>query len=168
MSYKTENLKPGEFHPDAKRLAERDYSFVVTSGEDCVEITFPDLPGCVTYGDTIEEALGMIEEAKLVWISTLLKMARSVPSPKRERDFSGRFLVRATPDLHHRLAQLAVSSKMSLNRYVVKALNEYVGLAEFRRTVAPTSETSESIKWAFQQREEPVSECSIDELDQVA
>jgi len=122
-------LKPHEYHPEARSLAAQDYSFVVTCGQDCVQITFPDLPGCVTYGDTIDEALSMIHDAKLVWISTLLKMGYRVPAPRKEADFSGRFLVRATPELHQKLAQLAQHAKVSLNQYVVQVLSERVGLA---------------------------------------
>jgi len=137
MTCKYSGLTPDQYHPDAKRLAARDYSFIVTRGESCVEVTFPDLPGCVTYGDTISEALGMVEDVKLVWISTLLKRGRPVPPPREEADFSGRFLVRGTPELHHKLAQLAVNSKVSLNQYVIQVLSEKVGLAQ---RVEPGSE----------------------------
>ena len=47
---------------------------------------------------------------------------------RQEADFSGRFLVRGTPELHHKLAQLAVSSNVSLNQYVVQVLSEKAGL----------------------------------------
>jgi len=129
MTYDYSGLKPGQYPPDAKRLAARDYSFIVTRGENCVEITFPDLPGCETYGETIEEALECVEDAKLAWVSTLLKHGEPVPPPRKEADFSGRFLVRGTPELHHKLAQLAVRSNVSLNQYVIQILSERVGLA---------------------------------------
>ena len=129
MTCENSGLKPGQYHPAAKQLAARDYSFIVTRGENCVEITFPDLPGCATYGETIEEALECVEDAKLAWISTLLKHGETVPPPRVEADFSGRFLVRGTPELHHKLAQLAVNSKVSLNQYVIHVLSEKVGLA---------------------------------------
>lgn len=157
MSSRSSDLRPDEHHPEAKRLAKRDYSFIVTRGEDCVEITFPDLPGCVTYGDTIEEALGLVEEAKLVWISTLLKRGRDVPPPRKEADFSGRFLVRATPDLHQKLAHLAVSSGVSLNQYVVQALSETVGMAYFKHTAENSLDGAEALKWAFLSDKEPIS-----------
>ncbi len=137
MTCEYSGLKPGQYPPDAKRLAARDYSFIVTRGENCVEITFPDLPGCATYGETIEEALECVEDAKLAWVSTLLKHGETVPPPRVEADFSGRFLVRGTPELHHKLAQLAVNSKVSLNQYVIQVLSEKVGLAQ---RVEPGSE----------------------------
>ena len=34
-------------------------------------VSFPDLPGCLTCGETIEEALSMAEDAKREWISEL-------------------------------------------------------------------------------------------------
>jgi antitoxin HicB len=42
----------------------------------------PDLPGCITFGDTKEEALEMIEDAKLTWISGRLLAGDPVPEPQ--------------------------------------------------------------------------------------
>ena len=35
-------------------------------------VTFPDLPGCITCGETIESALANAQDAKRVWIETAL------------------------------------------------------------------------------------------------
>lgn len=43
----------------------------------------PILPGCVTYGDTIEEAISMAEEAIEIYIESLIENGEEVPS---ERD----------------------------------------------------------------------------------
>ncbi len=41
-----------------------------------------------------------------------------VPTPLSEKNYSGKFQVRTTPDLHRQLAMEAVEKKVSLNRYI--------------------------------------------------
>lgn len=41
----------------------------------------PELPGCVGAGDTIAEALEMLEDAKLGWLTSRLKHDDPIPEP---------------------------------------------------------------------------------------
>jgi predicted RNase H-like HicB family nuclease len=41
----------------------------------------PELPGCVGGGDTIAEALEMLEDAKRGWFMSSLKHGDSIPEP---------------------------------------------------------------------------------------
>jgi antitoxin HicB len=41
----------------------------------------PDLPGCVGGGDSIAEALAMLEDAKLAWLTSRLKHSDTIPEP---------------------------------------------------------------------------------------
>lgn len=41
----------------------------------------PELPGCVGAGDTIAEALEMLEDAKLGWLASRLKHGDPIPEP---------------------------------------------------------------------------------------
>ncbi|MBL8132988.1 MAG: type II toxin-antitoxin system HicB family antitoxin [Anaerolineae bacterium] len=41
----------------------------------------PDLPGCVGGGDTIEEALAMLEDAKQGWFTSALQHGDPIPEP---------------------------------------------------------------------------------------
>ncbi len=41
----------------------------------------PELPGCVGGGDTISEALEMLEDAKLGWFTSRLKHGDLIPEP---------------------------------------------------------------------------------------
>lgn len=53
------------------------------SNEDQVFIAeVPDLPGCVTHGDTHASALANANEAINLWIETAREFGDSVPSPK--------------------------------------------------------------------------------------
>ena len=45
----------------------------------------PELPGCMTHGDTYEEALAMAQEAMQGWIEVARELGRPVPEPKGRR-----------------------------------------------------------------------------------
>lgn len=44
-------------------------------------VSFPDLPGCITVGDTIEEAYANAQDAKKTWFETLLETGVSINEP---------------------------------------------------------------------------------------
>lgn len=44
-------------------------------------VVVPDLPGCFSAGDTLEEAIAGAEEAALAWIETALDAGDVIPSP---------------------------------------------------------------------------------------
>ena len=45
--------------------------------------TVPDLPGCMSDGDTPEEALANVHDAIAAWIEAARDMGRDVPEPTR-------------------------------------------------------------------------------------
>ncbi|MCL6447840.1 MAG: type II toxin-antitoxin system HicB family antitoxin [Armatimonadetes bacterium] len=77
----------------------------------------PLLPGCISDGETPEEALANIEDAKKCWIETCLELGRSVPEPITG-DFSGQLRIRIPKSLHRTLAERAKEEKVSLNQYI--------------------------------------------------
>jgi len=44
-------------------------------------VVVPDLPGCFSAGDTIEEAMARAEEAITAWIETALDSGQDIPQP---------------------------------------------------------------------------------------
>ncbi len=84
----------------------------------------PDLPGCVTVGETAEEAMAMAEDAKRLWIEDAYESGEVIPVPSTEREYSGRLLLRMPKSLHRRLAEDAEREGISLNQYVVALLQE--------------------------------------------
>ena len=44
-------------------------------------IEFPDLPGCISDGDTIDEAIANGEDALFCWIETSKQHGDEVPQP---------------------------------------------------------------------------------------
>jgi predicted RNase H-like HicB family nuclease len=43
-------------------------------------VEVPDLPGCVTEGDTLAEAMEMVADAASLWVHTELKEGRPAPA----------------------------------------------------------------------------------------
>jgi len=98
---------------------------LVPAEEDGFVAKIPDLPGCITQGETLDEALVMIEDAKAAWLEDALESGEEIPLPNSR--YSGKFLVRTPKSLHGRLAQCAETEGVSLNSYVVSVLSKAVG-----------------------------------------
>ena len=59
---------------------------VYWSDEDGVFIAeAPELPGCITHGDTQETALANSKEAIRLWIDTAIEFGDAIPEPKGRR-----------------------------------------------------------------------------------
>lgn len=88
-------------------------------------ITFPDLPGCMSDGDTMEEVITNGRDAFASWVSARIDAGQEVPPPSAARpaqSYSGKFIVRVPRSLHARLAQNASAEGVSLNQYVTGLL----------------------------------------------
>ena len=59
------------------------YPVAVEPGTDteAFGVVVPDLPGCFSAGDTMEEAMAMAEEAIASWIETALDSGLDIPRP---------------------------------------------------------------------------------------
>ncbi|MDR2166522.1 MAG: type II toxin-antitoxin system HicB family antitoxin [Clostridiales bacterium] len=59
------------------------YSILIVEDEDDGGYVgaCPELPGCLTYADTIEEAIKMIADAKEVWLTSSLQDGQNIPEP---------------------------------------------------------------------------------------
>ena len=71
-------------------------------------VEFPDLPGCITAGTTIDEALAMAEDALAGHLSVMAEHGDPIPRPRSlealkddpDRTDAMVVLVQADPDLH--------------------------------------------------------------------
>ena len=45
-------------------------------------VMLADLPGCLSQGDTLEEAIANIKEAQIAWIETALECGDEIPVPE--------------------------------------------------------------------------------------
>jgi len=67
-------------------LVARPYRKVIRGDEvDGFLAEAPELPGCVTAGETVEEALKMLRDAMQGWIESALLAGEPVPEPEAAR-----------------------------------------------------------------------------------
>lgn len=83
-----------------------------------------DLPGCMSQGETLEEAHKMIAEAKELWLEVAHEYGDPIPLPHTMTTYSGKMMLRMPKYLHQRLAESAKREGVSLNQYLVALLSE--------------------------------------------
>jgi len=87
----------------------------------------PELPGCMTEADTLEQAADGVRDAQREWIAACLEDGTAIPEPQEPHPYSGQFRVRITRSLHRELAERAKREGTSLNQLVVSLLSRAVG-----------------------------------------
>ena len=85
--------------------------------------SFPDLPGCITIGDTIEEVVQNIVDAKREWLEVELENGSIIPEPDELKEYSGQFKLRLPRSLHRQLAEHSKNEGVSMNQYCVYLLS---------------------------------------------
>lgn len=75
-------------------MREYQYTIILHPDEEGgYTVTVPSLPGCVTQGETIEEAIAMAKDAIRLFVETLLSEGESVPE---EREHPQAIIVHVT------------------------------------------------------------------------
>lgn len=87
-------------------------------------IEFPDLPGCMSDGETIEEAIENGQDAIRAWIEAANEMNRPIPNPGELECQSGKWVQRVPKSIHLRLVNRAREEGVSLNTLVITMLAE--------------------------------------------
>lgn len=95
-----------------------------------------ELRGCMSEGDTAEEALAMVREAMELWLEVALEEGIPIPEPRLDEDYSGKFVVRVPRSLHRELVDEAQRQGTSLNQYINVALARSIGRPVFAGPVA--------------------------------
>ena len=130
MSEMMSNKKPLEEY-----LAPQ-YSFnVVADPEGGYVVDYPDLPGCMTQVESLEEVAEAAEEIRTLWIETAYDGGQEIPLPTYPEEYSGKFNVRLPKSLHRALAEGARREGVSLNQYVVSLLARGDGQARVETMV---------------------------------
>ena len=68
-------------------------------------VSFPDLPGCVTCGETIESAIANARDAKETWLAAALEDGYPIAEPEELEGYSGQFKLRIPRSLHRALSE---------------------------------------------------------------
>ena len=57
------------------------YPAVFSKDDDCIAVEFPNLPGCLTFGESFEDAARMAKDAMAGWIVSQENMGNVIPAP---------------------------------------------------------------------------------------
>jgi len=82
-----------------------------------------EFDGCISDGNTPDEAYENILDAMEGWIDTKLEGGFTVPEPISSEKYSGKFLLRIPKSLHAKLAIEAAKDGVSLNQYALYRLS---------------------------------------------
>ena len=90
-------------------------------------IEFPDLPGCMSDGETIDEAILNGKDAIQAWLHAAKETNRPIPKPGELESQSGKWVQRVPKSIHLRLVNRAREEGVSLNTLVITMLSESLG-----------------------------------------
>ena len=85
-------------------------------------VRFPELPGCLTCADTLEEAVRNAADCKKEWLAAAMEDGIDIPEPVSEDEYSGQFKLRIPKSLHKSLAEHSKAEGISMNQYCLYLL----------------------------------------------
>ena len=86
-------------------------------------VSFPDLPGCITCGETVESAVANAMDAKKAWLEAALEEGIAIHEPDSIDDYSGQFKLRIPKSLHRLLAEHSKREGISMNQFCLYLLS---------------------------------------------
>jgi len=112
---------------------EKLYTYRVEWSEEDQEFvgTVAEFPSLSCLADGFLDALSGIQQVVLQAIDILEEEGKPVPEPYNLRQFSGRFNLWVSPQLHRKLSQQATFAHQSFNQatFAHQSLNQYVSQA---------------------------------------
>ncbi|MBA7578000.1 hypothetical protein ES708_19856 [subsurface metagenome] len=86
----------------SKEYLKNPYSRVVIPDEESGTYTAQilEFPGCITQGETPQEAYERLEEVALSWIEAALSMGQDIPLPWSIYEYGGKVALRLPAILH--------------------------------------------------------------------
>ena len=123
------------------------YPAIIHNDEDGLWIEFPDLPGCYTQGDELEELMTNAEEVLGAFIAVKMESGESIPEASRIEDITEgegvKTYVSTDINKYHRdtravkkmisipawLMKEAEKQKLSLSKVLQEALKERLDIA---------------------------------------
>lgn len=93
-------------------------------------IEFPDLPGCASDGETLEEALENKDDAVNSWIMCAKENGDAIPEPfdyLKNISYSGKILQRVPKSIHRKLSERAKTEGVSINSLILSYISQGLG-----------------------------------------
>lgn len=87
---------------------------------------YPELPGCLTCGETLEAITANATDAKKIWLEAALEDGLTINEPEAtpKDEYSGQFKLRIPKSLHRTLALQAKHEGISMNQYCMYLLSQ--------------------------------------------
>lgn len=107
-------------------------------------ITLPDLPGCMSDGETMEEALANGRDAFNSWVAAQVDMKREIPAPTHydEEGKPVKFVQRLPRSIHASLQARAKAEGVSINTLVLTLIAEGLGRHEGKASAFEKKKTA--------------------------
>ncbi len=91
-------------------------------------ITFPGLPGCISAGETVAQAIANGREAFQAWMESIIEDGKPIPeSHAHGAAEPAKFVLRLPRTLHNRLTSRESAEGVSLNSLVQTYVAEGLG-----------------------------------------
>jgi len=90
-------------------------------------LSCPELAGCMTCADNLQDGFKMIEDAKKSWFTACIEDGIEIPEPTHLEDYSGQFKLRIPKTLHKTLAERSRREGISMNQYCLYLLSSGSG-----------------------------------------
>ena len=116
--------------------------FHLNKNDGSYTITYPDLPGCVSEGKSLENALYMAQDALRQWLECTIEVGQEMPTASRIESVAhkqGEFVnlirvelkdnraIRRTVSIPKWMYDAATGANLSLSRVLQDALKERLG-----------------------------------------
>lgn len=132
---------------EIKRIIARPYTIELEYGDapdDGVAAFVAEWPGCISAGETREEAFARLRDAMHDWVEASLDRGLPVPEPMKE--FGGTLVARIPKSLHRDVARRAEHEGVSINQWVATTIARAIGapaspLRRARRVARPGTRT---------------------------
>ena len=86
--------------------------------------TYPELPGCITCADTLEQVVINALDAKRTWLEAAIEDGDKIQEPETIDNYSGQFKLRMPKSLHKQLAEQSKKEGISMNQYCLYLLSQ--------------------------------------------
>ena len=120
-------------------------------------VSIPDLPGCIMQVENWEEAESSIEEVRKVWLRAAYEDGVTIPLPKTEKEYSGKFVLRIPKSIHRNLDKRAEDEGVSLNALLISMISQSLSIQKIEK--APSVKGS-SQTW----KDKKVFVCDMEKL----
>ena len=87
-------------------------------------VSYPELPGCLTCGETIEAAVENALDAKRAWLEAAIEDGIDIAEAHSTEEYSGQFKLRIPKSLHKTLVEHSKREGISMNQYCMYLLSK--------------------------------------------